>query len=65
MEWEAKGGLGSERLLEVLRAAVSRQDKTKTINPIELAILGVGIALCMGLEDIARQMIHQESRRTY
>ena len=57
MGMEPKGGLGSERLLEILVASVARQDKTKTINPIELAIIGVGIALCMGLEDIVRQLM--------
>ena len=57
MEAEPKGGLGSERLLELLLASVARQEKTSTINPIELAIIGIGIAICMGLEDIARQLL--------
>lgn len=58
-----KEKLGSEHLLGVLVKSVERQRVTNKDAPLELAIIGVGLAICMSLEDIARQMIPKPRAR--
>ena len=57
MAEEEKSKLGSEHLLGVLVKSVERQRVTNKDAPLELAIIGVGLAICMSLEDIARQLM--------